>query len=172
MKKKEFLDELDKVLTKRNYPDKEDVIKDFEEHFRIGEEEGKSEEEIAKLLGNPDDIADQFKEEEIEEKTEVKKENETEVQKENDGLTKLVLALALIFFNITIVLGVAVGMLGAMFGFFIAGIAIAVAGIALIIVGILRTNTWNFNFTNILNFTYYAIWWNWNNSTSEYLQRC
>ena len=41
MKKKEFLEELDEILTKKNYLDKEEVLKDFEEHFVIGEAERK-----------------------------------------------------------------------------------------------------------------------------------
>jgi len=34
MKKKEFLDELYQLLNQNNCKDKEDIIKDFEEHFK------------------------------------------------------------------------------------------------------------------------------------------
>jgi len=146
MKKKEFLEELDKILTEKKCPDKEDIIKDFEEHFVIGQEEGKSEEEIAKLLGNPSDIAEQFKEE-IEEIEETKKKkpaivnepvkDNNQTKKENDSSTKLILALCLIFFNLVFVLGLVTGLFGALIGFIAAFITVAVTGIVLVIVGIL-----------------------------------
>lgn len=135
MKKKEFLEELDKILTKRNYSDKEEVLKDFEEHFIVGEQEGKSEEEISKLLGNPKDIADQFKEEN-EEKVNVT-ENKTVNKQENSTFAKLILAGLLIFFNIVFVFGIVVGLFGALLGLFIASIAIAISGVVLFIVGVL-----------------------------------
>lgn len=144
MKKKEFLEELDKILTQKNYPEKEDVLKDFEEHFVIGQEEGKSEEEIAKLLGRPKEIAEQFKEEIEEEnskktatvKSEVPEDN-NQTKKENDSATKLILAICLIFFNLVFVLGIVGGIFGALVGFIAGFIAIAVAGIGLVVVGIL-----------------------------------
>ena len=60
MNKREFLDLLRYYL--RSYPANiiNDMVADYEEHFRIGAENGKTETEIAAELGSPKDIADEF----------------------------------------------------------------------------------------------------------------
>ncbi|RRD94847.1 DUF1700 domain-containing protein [Clostridiales bacterium COT073_COT-073] len=60
MYRREFLDLLRYYL--RSYPANiiNDIIADYEEHFRIGMENGKSETEISAELGSPKDIADEF----------------------------------------------------------------------------------------------------------------
>ena len=60
MNKREFLDLLRYYL--RSYPANivNDMVADYEEHFRIGLENGKTEAEIAAELGSPKDIADEF----------------------------------------------------------------------------------------------------------------
>ena len=56
MKKDEFLSELKKNLGSMPDADKQDVLSDYEEHFRVGMADGRSEEEIAQSLGNPSAI--------------------------------------------------------------------------------------------------------------------
>lgn len=65
MNKREFLDLLRYYL--RSYPANiiNDMVADYEEHFRIGIENGKSEEDIAKELGSPKDIAEEFYQHEL-----------------------------------------------------------------------------------------------------------
>lgn len=60
MNRREFLDLLRYYL--RSYPANiiNDIVADYEEHFRIGMEHGKSEAEISAELGSPKDIADEF----------------------------------------------------------------------------------------------------------------
>ncbi len=60
MNKREFLDLLRYYL--RSYPAHivNDMVSDYEEHFRIGAENGKTETEIAAELGSPRDIAEEF----------------------------------------------------------------------------------------------------------------
>lgn len=60
MNKREFLDLLRYYL--RAYPENiiNDIVSDYEEHFHIGKENGKSEEQICSELGSPKDIADEF----------------------------------------------------------------------------------------------------------------
>ena len=60
MNKREFLDLLRYYL--RSYPAYivNDIVADYEEHFRMGAEKGKTEMEIAAELGSPKDIADEF----------------------------------------------------------------------------------------------------------------
>lgn len=60
MNKREFLDLLRYYL--RAYPHNmiNDIVADYEEHFHIGMEKGKTEEQISAELGSPKDIADEF----------------------------------------------------------------------------------------------------------------
>lgn len=53
MKKAEFLSELQNSLENMPDTDKQDVLDDYEEHFRVGMADGRSEEDIAQSLGNP-----------------------------------------------------------------------------------------------------------------------
>ncbi|MBE7122878.1 HAAS signaling domain-containing protein [Bacillus cereus] len=57
MNKSEFLKQLSSSL--RNMPnlEKKDIISEYETHFISGKQDGKSEEEISKKLGNPKTIA-------------------------------------------------------------------------------------------------------------------
>lgn len=60
MNKETYLQELRNHLKANLVPDYEDIVADYEEHFRQKLAEGCSEEEISARLGNPKDIADQF----------------------------------------------------------------------------------------------------------------
>lgn len=61
MNKKEYLDQLSKLLRTLPKEDREDIISDYQEHFAIGLEKGRTEEEISKALGNPKNVAKQIK---------------------------------------------------------------------------------------------------------------
>lgn len=60
MTRKEFLTALNQYLVTLSPEEKADIISDYEEHFRVGLENGKTEEEIAAALGSPYDAASQF----------------------------------------------------------------------------------------------------------------
>lgn len=57
MTKDQFLNELYRSIQNIPEIEKRDIIQDYEEHFQMGQQEGKSEEEIAKALGAPSQIA-------------------------------------------------------------------------------------------------------------------
>ncbi len=57
MNKNQFLNKLDKSLQRLPYEERKDILHDFQEHFEIGKEQNKSEEEITKSLGNPNQLA-------------------------------------------------------------------------------------------------------------------
>lgn len=61
MNKQEYLEKLSKLLRKIPKEDREDIISDYEEHFAIGLEKGRTEEEISRALGNPKNVAKQIK---------------------------------------------------------------------------------------------------------------
>lgn len=56
MTKKEYLKRLSTVLQAYDEDTRNEIIHDYEEHFRLGFEEGKSEEEIIDSLGGIDDL--------------------------------------------------------------------------------------------------------------------
>jgi uncharacterized membrane protein len=61
MNKKDFMYKLSLYLGGIPEEDRQDVISDFEEHFKEGLSEGRTEEEIAGSLGDPKSLANQFK---------------------------------------------------------------------------------------------------------------
>jgi uncharacterized membrane protein len=61
MNKKDFMYKLSLYLGGIPEEDRQDVISDFEEHFKEGLAGGRTEEEIADSLGDPKSLANQFK---------------------------------------------------------------------------------------------------------------
>src|SRR5690625_7143202 len=57
MNKRQFLDELDVALIPLNSEERSNILRDFEEHFSIGELNGDSADRIAASLGSPQRIA-------------------------------------------------------------------------------------------------------------------
>lgn len=57
MSRNQYLDKLNKSLGKMPLEEKNDILYDYKEHFNIGLEAGKSEEDIIKSLGDPNQIA-------------------------------------------------------------------------------------------------------------------
>lgn len=70
MNKKEFLSEIrnyfEMAYINLNPTEVEDIMRDYDEYFREGAAEGKSEEEIVRSLGNPKEIVDEMVESDIE----------------------------------------------------------------------------------------------------------
>ncbi len=60
MNKNEFLFQLEGALLRLSKSDRDDILLDYEEHFRAGAEKGLSEEEVAASLGEPASIAAQY----------------------------------------------------------------------------------------------------------------
>lgn len=61
--KQEFLDRLKASIGSLPIQDQADILNDYEEHFRIGMESGKTEAEIADSLGSPEELGASFIEE-------------------------------------------------------------------------------------------------------------
>ncbi|MTK10751.1 MAG: DUF1700 domain-containing protein, partial [Clostridiaceae bacterium] len=61
MNKEEYLKKLSKLIKKVSVDEKKELLSDYEEHFRIGMENGRTEEEISKALGDPKNVAKQIK---------------------------------------------------------------------------------------------------------------
>lgn len=105
MNKRIFLDELSSQLKKVPEHDRREILYDFEEHFELGVQSGKTEEEIAENLGNPKVIVKDLLAEYM------------VSQAESDQSVKsmfhaVLAAISLSFFNIIFLLGPIVAIIG------------------------------------------------------------
>ncbi len=130
MNKRDFLNELDRQLGNISENDRADILYDYEEHFRMGLAEGKNEEEISAALGDARNIARQYKADCALRKA------ESNISTGN--ILRAVLSAGVLgFFNLVIVLGPFLGLIGVLIGLFAAAFSITLSGIALFIAAIL-----------------------------------
>ncbi len=121
MNKNDFMRALEDSLGSLSKDEKEDILYDYEEHFRIGIEKGKTEEEIAKELGDPHSIGKSYRA-----YTAVETASKNPSSK---NIGKAILAAAALgFFNLVIVLGPFIGLVGVLIGLFAASACIAISG--------------------------------------------
>ncbi len=125
MNKKEFLGRLSELIKGIPEEEKKDILFDYEEHFRIGLEKGRKEEEIAASLGDPKIIAKQSK------ASCILREAEKTTSASNI-MRAIFAAVGLGFFNLVIVLGPAFGLIGILIGLFAAAFAITISGVAVL----------------------------------------
>jgi uncharacterized membrane protein len=125
MNKKEFLGRLSELIKDIPEEEKKDILFDYEEHFRIGLEKGRKEEEIAASLGDPKAIAKQSR------ASCILKEAEKTTSASNI-IRAIFAVVGLGFFNLVIVLGPAIGLMGILVALFAAAFAITVSGAAVL----------------------------------------
>lgn len=142
MSREEFLKTLELSLKDFTEEERKDILYDYEEHFRIGTESGKTDEELINELGNPENIANQYRTNNTYEKVIV---NETTEHTEPEELPKYkeykttaenvsisaIAAISLIFFNLVFILGPFLGLAGALAGLFAAAIGLTLGGAGL-----------------------------------------
>ncbi|WP_338450169.1 DUF1700 domain-containing protein [Niallia oryzisoli] len=126
MTKNEFLAELKASLKKIPSDERQDILQDFQEHFDIGLEEGKTEEEISASLGSPQQIAKElvanYRVEMVEDKV------------TTGNIFRAVWAvIGLGFFNLIIVLGPFVALAGIIIAGWIIGITFVAAPLLVLI---------------------------------------
>lgn len=129
MNKRDFLSRLNVLLGAMPAEERKEVLYDYEEHFRMGMQEGKTEEEIARDLGDVYAIARQYHAS--------FKVVRAETNASAGNIVRAVLATAgLGFFNLVFILGPFMGLVGVLIGLFAAGFGITIGGIG-ILIGIL-----------------------------------
>jgi len=129
MNKQDFINTLENKLSKLPKEEQEDILYDYEEHFQVGVESGKTEDEISASLGSPSTIAKQY--------LASYKINIAETDKSGKNILGAILAtLALGFFNLVFILGPFLGAVGVLIGFYGAAFGVTVAGGALILVSL------------------------------------
>ena len=127
MNKPQFLEALDSALRPLSSAERLDILRDFEEHFNIGFEEGKSEEEIADALGSPQKIAKELLASYHIEKVET-------TATTGNVLRAVWAVIGLGFFNLIIVLGPFMALLGVIFAGWIVSITF-IASPLLVVIG-------------------------------------
>jgi uncharacterized membrane protein len=142
MNKEEFFKTLDAAFTDFTWAEKKEIMYDYEEHFRIGLENGKTEEELIAELGEPENIANQYKTSSTNEKIILsqlineQRPNDYKSYKENKSTAEnvsisVIAALSLLIFNLIFILGPFIGLLGALIGLFAGAVGAFVGGLAL-----------------------------------------
>ncbi|MCX7747479.1 MAG: DUF1700 domain-containing protein [Clostridia bacterium] len=123
MNRTEYIESLRRLLSGLSDEDRNDIIYDYEEHFRMGVEDGKSEEEIAKSLGDPRNVARQYKVDYAVRRAE-----------DNRSITNISSAvwasIGLGFLNVVFVLGPFIGLAATVFAIFVSAVAVTAAGAA------------------------------------------
>lgn len=121
--------ELERNLKGLSREDRKEITEDYEEHFAVGKSKKRSEENIAKSLGNPKQIAKQAKIELLVSKA--------EDEKSVGNIFRVVFAtIGLSFFNLVFVVGIFFAFFAVIIALFATGFAISISGLALIAGGI------------------------------------
>lgn len=129
MTRTDFLAALERLLSKLPEARRADVLADYEEHFRIGAAKGKSDDEIARSLGTPRQIAAACLAEEAVSRVS---------QAEGTGARMRSLVRAMValvglgFFNAVFVAGPFFGLVGVLIGLWAAALSPALAGLAVV----------------------------------------
>lgn len=131
MQRNEYLNSLRSYL--KGLPENEirEILLDYEEHFAIGRDKGKTDEEIVLELGAPNEVADSIRQ------TLGKEQDSSGKQPPSpgntDGTRKLLILILLIGLNLVFVLGPFLGIVGFLFGIFAAGVGISIGGTAMLL---------------------------------------
>lgn len=122
MNKQEFMGRLSHALSNMPEEEKKDILYDYEEHFAVAMEKGKTEEEAAGELGDPEDIVKYYRANAAI--------NRAETNKSVKHITSAVFSvIGLGLINLIFILGPYLGIVGALTGFFAAAIALAFSGV-------------------------------------------
>lgn len=123
MIKSEFIASLNQALVGLPQTEKDDILYDYEEHFSIGQEKGKTEAEICDALGDPKAIAKQYIASVM-----VKKAEESKTV--GNIMRAVIATLGLGLFNLIFMLGPFAAVIGVLIGLFVASLAVSIAGAA------------------------------------------
>lgn len=140
MNKDEYIGKLNKLLRKLPKKEREDIISDYEEHFIIGVEKGRSAEEISEALGSPKNIAKQIKAEYMLRKAEDK-------QSAGSVFEAALATAGLGIFNLIFVAVPAMFLIAILLTLFVLGGAMVFGGIFITLGTVLKPFLPNFNIT-------------------------
>lgn len=134
MNRQTYIEILRNNLTNLSYEEIEEIINDVNEHYTIGLEEGKTEEEISKLLGSPIDMAKLYTTNTIfEEEVIVEPQHSTPKDAPTSGSNEfldILIKLFVIFIIITVIIPTVFSIYATLISFYAVGIGLIVTGIA------------------------------------------
>ncbi len=137
MTKDEFLNKLNEALRGLSLNERQDILQDYQEHFVIGLEEGKTEAEIAERLGSPNSIAKELLASYHIERVE---------QSFTAGniIRAIWAVIGLGFFNLIIVLGPFIAIVGVICTLWVASLGFTLAPLLVIFDFLVHTGTFEF----------------------------
>lgn len=146
MNRYEYLEELDRLLSSLPYSERREIMYDYEEHFKEGLKEGKTEEDIAASLDTPDKIAIQYvtalvpapiqKNESPNSESSTKAQKSSSqmpLKKKGNGIGEIVALSIIMFLFNCIFIGFYLGFWGMLIGLVAAGASFIIAGFAVLI---------------------------------------
>lgn len=122
MTKNEFIRILKESLGNIAQDEKNDILYDYEEHFQIGFQNGKTEEEISSELGNPRVIGKSYT-------ASATVERAVENSSSKNVWRAVLAAITLSFFNLIVVLGPFVALIAVLISLYAASISMIIAGL-------------------------------------------
>lgn len=128
MSKKEYLDRLRISLQGLPTDELEDILSDYNEHFDIGISKGKSEEEISNELGDPREVASNYR-------TMYRpnyNRNSYNTDSSNDTTRKLLVTLLLIGFNLVVVIAPFMSLVALLIGLYGVSVSCVIGGIVIL----------------------------------------
>lgn len=131
MNRNEFINTLDRYLSGLPADEKQDILYDYHEHFNIGLEQGKTEDQISEALGDPKTIGRQFKAGHAVKRAE-------ENKSAGNIFRAIFAALGLGFFNLIFILWIFIAAAGIIAGLAAAALGTTIGGIAILIVSIFQ----------------------------------
>ncbi|MDO4720238.1 MAG: DUF1700 domain-containing protein [Peptostreptococcaceae bacterium] len=130
MNQEQFMTRLRSLLSDLGSEVAADILYDYEEHFQIGKEKGKTEEEISRSLGAPEQIASQYRFEFAVKKAE-------ESRRPHNLLMAIFAGVGLGFFNLVFVLGIYIGLLASALAMFFSAAMVFGSGLLLTVCALL-----------------------------------
>ena len=131
MNKEQFSNQLKRSLSGIPETEKKDILYDYEEHFRSGMENGQTEEEIVRSLGNPRVLGKSFRIESLLDES-------RGGRRASNVLRAVFASLSLGFLNVIITVPLFAGLLSVLIGLWAGAVSLAVIGAAVILAVILQ----------------------------------
>ncbi len=125
MEKSKFILKLEALLKKVPEHDRKEMLYDFEEHFQIGFADGRTEDEIAAELGDPNVIARDL----LAEYRLTRAESDQSIP---NMFNAIIATISLSFFNLVFILGPVIGILGVYIGLCAAALVMMLSPLAII----------------------------------------
>ncbi|WP_312906492.1 DUF1700 domain-containing protein [Tissierella praeacuta] len=125
MRRKEYLDRLKTYLQGLPIDEIQDILTDYEEHFDIGISKGKPEEEISRELGDPKEIANNYR-------TTYRPNYNKNNYSSNDNTRRLLITLLLIGFNLMVILAPFMTLLALLIGSYGISFSLILGGMAIL----------------------------------------